>query len=400
MSLGAENFFLIVFVICLGLDPSSNQNVEDYQPNSEYSSQNYTNEESYLPQRHTLNYSLVNEAPGHHEIIAGLTVPGPITTFFPNLESFWNQFKTAHSKIYSRSLELKRKRQWIENLIRIHQHNEEARNGHHTYYLRANHLSDLNIYEYIRRMVRLSHSGRDFVAASPLSPVKRDAEIPEEWSWVDQGFITPAWDQKTCGSCYAFSIAASAEGQYFRKTKKIQNLSVQQIVDCSVLTGNLGCHGGSLRNTLRYCLHVGGLMAEGDYPYKNKQQICRFTPWQKKVNITSYVILPENDERALERAVATVGPVAVSINASPYTFQLYHKGIYDDPSCSSKRVNHAMVVVGYTKDAWILKNWWGDHWGMNGYMYLRKGKNRCAVAKYAGYPVVDDTPINEAIALW
>lgn len=59
-----------------------------------------------------------------------------------------------------------------------------------------------------------------------------------------------------------------------------------------------------------------------------------------------------------------------------------------------------MLIVGYTKDYWILKNWWGPHWGMNGYMYLRKGKNRCAVAKYAGYPVVDDTPFTEAIALW
>lgn len=58
-----------------------------------------------------------------------------------------------------------------------------------------------------------------------------------------------------------------------------------------------------------------------------------------------------------------VGPIAVSINASPKTFQLYSDGIYDDPTCSKTAVNHAMLLVGYGEDYWILKNWWGSKWG-------------------------------------
>lgn len=73
-----------------------------------------------------------------------------------------------------------------------------------------------------------------------------------------------------------------------------------------------------------------------------------------------------------------VGPIAVSINASLKTFQLYRferfmfmdyfcalnsffalsQGIYDDKDCSEKTVNHAMLLVGYDEDYWILKNWW------------------------------------------
>lgn len=53
-----------------------------------------------------------------------------------------------------------------------------------------------------------------------------------------------------------------------------------------------------------------------------------------------------------------------------------------------------MLIVGYTKDAWILKNWWGEHWGIDGYMYMKKGVNQCAIAKYAGYPVVEGDLIN------
>lgn len=42
-----------------------------------------------------------------------------------------------------------------------------------------------------------------------------------------------------------------------------------------------------------------------------------------------------------------VGPIAVSINASLKTFQLYSEGIYDDKACSSSTVNHAMLLVSF-----------------------------------------------------
>jgi len=96
--------------------------------------------------------------------------------------------------------------------------------------------------------------------------------------------------------------------------------------------------------------------------------------------------------------------VSVNDNCNVYTliiahylFKLYKKvsnnnqhstrskGVYDDHQCSSDMVNHAMLVVGYTPTEWILKNWWGDSWGENGYMRLARNKNRCGVANYAAY---------------
>lgn len=106
------------------------------------------------------------------------------------------------------------------------------------------------------------------------------------------------------------------------------------------------------------------------------------------MNLTSWAILPARDERAMEAIVANVGPVAASINASPHTFQLYKSGIYDDSACSQNVVNHAMLIVGYTKDAWILKNWWGKRWGEEGYMRLKKNQNQCGIANYVAYVIV------------
>lgn len=54
-----------------------------------------------------------------------------------------------------------------------------------------------------------------------------------------------------------------------------------------------------------------------------QQQKCHFDKHRSIVNVSSWAILPARDERALEIAIAKIGPVAASINASPHTFQLY-----------------------------------------------------------------------------
>lgn len=64
------------------------------------------------------------------------------------------------------------------------------------------------------------------------------------------------------------------------------------------------------------------------------------------------------------------------------------EGIYDDHSCSSETVNHAMLLIGFTHDYWILKNWWGENWGEKGYMRIARGKNLCGLANYAAYAIV------------
>ncbi|XP_050314484.1 procathepsin L isoform X3 [Anthonomus grandis grandis] len=282
-----------------------------------------------------------------------------------------------------------KKTAWLSNLEKIKRHNAEAERGLHSYYLKDNNLADLSHPTYLTKMVKLTSSRHRKVDLEVVGDFyHRFHHIPEEINWIDKGFTTPVYNQKDCGSCYAFSIAGVIQGQIFKQTDKLVPLSSQQIVDCSAATGNYGCAGGSLRNTLRYLEKVGGIMAYSDYPYIAMLGKCHYNKGQAIANITSWSVLPARDEKALEIAVANIGPIAVSINAAPHTFQFYHKGIYDDPGCSSTSVNHAMLVVGYTKDYWILKNWWGKHWGEHGYMRLKKNKNRCGVANYGAYALV------------
>ncbi|XP_071558789.1 cathepsin 8 [Temnothorax nylanderi] len=314
----------------------------------------------------------------------GDTLPSNISE---KLDDYWRTYKTQFNKTYTRNLENVRRAAWEQNLVEIYKHNLLAAAGHHSYTLRDNHIADLSTRQYMREMVKLMPSRRRRLPTEPIvsAVLKNPRDIPARLDWREYGFVTSPVNQRSCGSCYAYSIAESIEGQIFKQTGMLLPLSAQQLVDCSTSTGNLGCTGGSLRNTLKYLEKSKGLMARSTYPYNGEQGECQFQKDLSVVNITSWAILPARDEKALEIAVATIGPIAAAINAGPKTFQLYHKGVYDDHQCSSDTVNHAMLVVGYTPTEWILKNWWGASWGEKGYMRLARNKNRCGVANYAAY---------------
>ncbi|VDP74624.1 unnamed protein product [Schistosoma mattheei] len=78
---------------------------------------------------------------------------------------------------------------------------------------------------------------------------------------------------------------------------------------------------------------------------------------------------------------------------APYSGTVLTSGIYESKYCSSSLLNHAVLVVGYgtehNKDYWLIKNSWGDKWGMNGYIKLRRNKhNMCGIATNASFPIL------------
>ena len=70
--------------------------------------------------------------------------------------------------------------------------------------------------------------------------------------------------------------------------------------------------------------------------------------------------LPAGNETALQVAVATIGPIAVAIDANHKSFMQYKEGIFYDSTCSHESSDHAVLVVGYGQengyDYWLVKN--------------------------------------------
>lgn len=187
--------------------------------------------------------------------------------------------------------ELRRRSAWEENLFKIYQHNLMAAAGHYTFTLRDNDIADLTTRQYKREMVSVVATKTNFkiqikthfffflqVKLTPhrrtrtsdhqmVSAVLHDPhKIPKKVDYRESGFLTKPENQRRCGSCYAYAVAGSIEGQIFRQTGQVVPLSEQQLVDCSTSTGNQGCRGGSLRNTFRYLERSRGLMAQANYP--------------------------------------------------------------------------------------------------------------------------------------
>lgn len=173
-------------------------------------------------------------------------------------------------------MEERSRKAYEENCRRIRDHNQLARNGTFNFELRPNNLADLSPEQYMKKYVRLQKSHRLHLFDKPYEWTGPDDEVvgsvfggtlPDSMDWRQKGYTPSAKNQKSCGSCYAYSIALTIEAQVFQRTGKLVELSEQQIVDCSGTMGNHGCSGGSLRNTLRYLETTQGLMRRQDYPY-------------------------------------------------------------------------------------------------------------------------------------
>ncbi|XP_067824182.1 procathepsin L-like [Heptranchias perlo] len=319
--------------------------------------------------------------------------------FDPALDEDWMSWTSFHGKQYGANEENWRRITWEKNLKKIKHHNLEYSMGKHTFRMEMNHFGDMTNEEFNQLMNGFVR--RNSVSTPPSGPKLHQydfEEVPQAIDWRRQGYVTEVKNQGHCGSCWAFSATGSMEGQIARKTGQLISLSEQNLVDCSRHHGNAGCHGGRVEQAFKYMQRNGGIDTETSYPYTGMDgQPCRYNLQYRAANCTGYNSIPEGSEPALALAVASVGPISVAVDAAHFSFQFYHSGIYHEYMCSSLKVNHAVLAVGYgsygeggtAQNYWIIKNSWGESWGINGYMFLAKDmNNQCGVASYAVYPLV------------
>ncbi|XP_020385276.2 procathepsin L-like [Rhincodon typus] len=317
----------------------------------------------------------------------------------PALDESWMKWTLLHGKQYEKNEENWRRITWEKNLQKIKQHNLEHAMGKHTFRMEMNHFGDMTNEEFNQVM-------NGFIQRNLQSPTPNEEslhyhdkmDIPQTIDWRGHGYVTEVKNQGHCGSCWAFSATGSLEGQIYRKTNKLISLSEQNLVDCSRHHGNNGCSGGLIQQAFKYVQRNGGIDNETYYPYiATDMQSCQYNPLHSVANCTGYKTIRQGSEAALAMAVASVGPISVAVDAAQLSFQFYQSGIYHDNKCSATNLNHAVLVVGYgthgqgktAQNYWIIKNSWGKHWGINGYMLLAKDtNNQCGIAKYAVYPLV------------
>lgn len=213
---------------------------------------------------------------------------------------------------------------------------------------------------------------------------KFNGDVPDTVDWREKGIVNKIKDQASCGSCWAFGTIQACESAYALVHGKLNSCSEQNLVDCC--TSCSGCSGGLESSALEFIINdqKGYLNSEEDYPYKAVDGTCQFDASKGINQIKSYEHGQQGDEAYLQTLVAQ-GVCDIAIDAGQWSFQLYTTGIYDEPSCSSLFLDHAVGLVGYGTDGgvdyWLVRNSWGTTWGEKGYIRMSRNKNnQCGVA--------------------
>lgn len=191
------------------------------------------------------------------------------------------------------------------------------------------------------------------------------------------GWITPVKDQKSCGSCWAFSAigAMEAVAKLHKNTTCNFDLSEQELVSCS----NAGsCNGGWAASALDY-ISRKWIQDEMSFPYKAQDRPCseKGNPLYTIKNAGKELFNPikGNDFASIEKLKSMLlkSPLAGRISSWSHAMTLVGYKTIKAGDVVYEHYNTRIVVkpgdphIGQT--VWIFKNSWGENWGDHGFLY-------------------------------
>lgn len=210
-----------------------------------------------------------------------------------------------------------------------------------------------------------------------------DRDLPSHYDWREHHPIWGVRHQGACGSCWCFSAAGALEAAIIAAEGFEVDISEQHGMSCN--TGGSGCSGGWMEDAYEVWQDYGAIH-ELDMPYQADDGIACPGSTYPAIARISFVTDVSNSVSAIKNAIYYNGPVSVTMYVYS-DFQAYESGCYYN-SCPSS-LNHAVVLVGWDdsycdgQGAWILRNSWGEEWGIEGYAYIRY--DAACVGGYGSY---------------
>ena len=259
----------------------------------------------------------------------------------------------------------------LNTFAKTHERITEVNSKKLSYTFGHNQFSHLTKEEFIAKYTGLKvpeNYQRNLITLEPT--LNDDSSV----DWREKGAVNPVKNQQQCGSCWAFSATASVEGAWKIAGNQLEDLSEQQLVDCSTAQGNHGCNGGWMDYAFSYLI-ANGQERTSDYPYKAVDQSCKYSASKSVAKVRSFSDVGKNDCQTLLKFAAK-GPTSVAIAAD--SIQSYKNGVYSNASCGTS-LDHGVTLVGYghddklNKDFYIVRNSWGSGWGEQGYIRMDRG---------------------------
>lgn len=212
-------------------------------------------------------------------------------------------------------------------------------------------------------------------SAAVDAPARNRSTLPKEVDWRGRlHSLKYLRSQGTCGSCWAVAAVGALETHAELAHGNVTELSYDHLVQCVEnphrCGGSGGCDGATSELAFDYAREHGVATASGYYNSLLGDSVCE-PPAKERMFAEGYVRLPSNRQRPLMEALASKGPVVVSVDATAWF--AYDTGIFD--GCDRDAVvNHAVLMVGYGAQRkvryWTIRNSWGGSWGEGGYIRL------------------------------
>jgi C1A family cysteine protease len=295
----------------------------------------------------------------------------------------WQQFKYQYDKSYTPAEEKMRFGIFQSNLQRVEKLN--AIEPHHPFGVSK--FMDLSPEEfkelYLMKNVPKPAPGR----VAPL--INSTVGIPASFDWRSKGVVSPVKNQGQCGSCWDFSATETIESVCDLAGYGLNLLSEQQILDCDTTAD--GCDGGWPYWAYEYIISAGGIETESDYPYTAEDGSCAANSADFvacKPYKWEYVTQSQNEQQ-MQSFMYSNSPLSVCVDAS--SWQYYTGGVIMGSSCG-QQIDHCVQATGWTTvqgtDVWIVRNSWGSSWGLDGYLYVQRNVDACAIAQVVTVPCV------------
>jgi hypothetical protein len=238
------------------------------------------------------------------------------------------------------------------------------------------------------------YTGVDFsnvdVSVPPRGDIAPPQPLPPAFAAVEpkdavdlRKFATPIGDQGQTSRCSAFAWTHATELVTSMKSGSAPRLSPSfTMLEFQRMQGDA--------QDYRYAYAGGDGTTGGPDPGRllTEQGTCRQELWpdSSEVPVTSERVLTADAGKhvlqatplpiSLEdaRKVLSAGcPVHVSMNTGAAFSDIGRDGMFNAAeSPSGQHGRHAMLMVGYTGNFYIIKNSWGTDWGDNGYCYVPK----------------------------
>lgn len=236
-------------------------------------------------------------------------------------------------------------------------------------------------------------------ALAPWDDVHVSTVLPKSFNWNDYGKLQPIRNQKSCGSCWAFSVAGVTESLHrlvYPMLFPVVDLAEQTLVSTCE---NGGDCGGGFFTAFNY-VRDNGLPFESADPYLARNSACK-SGLVPAVKITRWSYVGESNRgpttEQIKQSVYDHGPVSVDINGSlASTTNVI-------TSCGSTFTNHMVNIEGWVDSEeyaqygggyWIVRNSWGTGWGDGGYfkiVYKSRSGSRCnGIGGTTAYAVINE----------